>query len=234
MKLEELVEQLKLAYGADLRAAVLYGSAVAGEHIAKRSDYNVLVIVESLPLSSLRAASAVARAWKESGHPAPMTFTLAEWRASADVFPMEYADILERNRVLFGQLPADGISVDRRDLRLQLEHEAMGKLLHIRKEAMGAGGDSGKQSDLLAASLSTVMVLFRAVTRLWGEAPSQDYEALTANVAGRCGLDPAPMITIIRHVRGTEKISKADAEAVLSGYLTALENFVRYLNDYAG
>ena len=43
MKLDELVDQLKKVYGAQLRAVVLYGSAAAGEHIPKRSDYNVLV-----------------------------------------------------------------------------------------------------------------------------------------------------------------------------------------------
>ncbi|MBA2687379.1 MAG: hypothetical protein H0U64_04690, partial [Gemmatimonadaceae bacterium] len=55
MKLEELVEQLRRAYGAELKAVVLYGSAVAGEHSTQRSNYNVLVIANSLPLSALRA-----------------------------------------------------------------------------------------------------------------------------------------------------------------------------------
>src|SRR5687768_1249 len=101
MKLEELVAQLHLAYGSGLRAVVLFGSAVAGEH-TKRSDYNVLVIVDALPLEKLRAVAAVSKAWAAGGNPPPMTFTTSEWRSSADIFPMEYADILERNRVLFG------------------------------------------------------------------------------------------------------------------------------------
>jgi predicted nucleotidyltransferase len=92
MTLEQLVTQLRAAYGDELRAVVLYGSAAAGEHIPKRSDYNVLVIVESLGLDRLRAAAAVARAWGESGNPPPLTLTVNEWRGSADIFPMEYAD----------------------------------------------------------------------------------------------------------------------------------------------
>ena len=50
-----------------------------------------------------------------------MTMTVAEWRGSADIFPMEYADILERHRVLHGTAPFEGVTVDARDLRLQLE-----------------------------------------------------------------------------------------------------------------
>jgi len=58
MTLEELVSQLRAAYGTALRSIVLYGSAAAGEHIPKRSDYNVLVIVDSLDSGRLTAASA--------------------------------------------------------------------------------------------------------------------------------------------------------------------------------
>src|SRR3954469_13423332 len=129
MTLEELVSQLRAAYGTALRSVVLYGSAAAGEHIAKRSDYNVLGIFDSLDAARLSAASATARAWAEAGNPAPLTLTTSEWRGSADIFPMEYADILERHRILHGESPFEGITVDARDLRLQLEQEAMGKLI---------------------------------------------------------------------------------------------------------
>src|SRR3954469_23669105 len=109
MTLDELVSQLRAAYGTELRSVVLYGSAAAGEHIPKRSDYNVLVVVDSLSLDKLRAVAAVARAWAEAGNPPPLTLTSREWRSSADIFPMEYADILERHKVLHGEAPFDGL-----------------------------------------------------------------------------------------------------------------------------
>src|SRR6185503_1643308 len=111
MTLEELVSQLRAAYGTALRSVVLYGSAAAGEQ-TKRSDQNVLVIVDSLDRERLAAASAASRAWSESGNPAPLTLKTAEWRGSSDIFPMEYADILERHRILYGDPPFEGIRVD--------------------------------------------------------------------------------------------------------------------------
>lgn len=234
MTLEQLVVQLQQAYGSQLRTVVLYGSAVAGEHSAKRSNYNVLVVADSLPLSVLRAASAAARAWHEAGHPAPLTFTTSEWQSSADIFPMEYADILERHRILHGELPSEGISVKPSDLRLQVEQQTMGKLLHLRKESMAAGGDGKLQLALLERSLSTIMVLFRGVVRLWGETPSQDYAALTGTVAARAGFDSAAILGVIQHVRGNEKIAKDQVESVLGGYIAALEKLVCYLDDFAG
>src|SRR5687768_8337339 len=105
LTLDALVTQLKAAFGADLTAVVLYGSAAGGDHNPKRSDQNVLVIVKQVSMATAKAVSATSRAWADAGNPPPLVFTEAEWRGSADVFPMEYSDILERNRVLFGDSP---------------------------------------------------------------------------------------------------------------------------------
>ena len=232
MTLDELVSQLEKAYRDSLRTVVLYGSAAAGEHIPKRSDYNVLVIVDRIGMDELRAAGAVAQAWGESGNPPPMTMTTAEWKSSADIFPMEYADILERHKVLFGTPPFDGIQVSKADLRLQVENQAMGKLLRMRQAIMAAGTDGKRQVALLEDSLSSLMVLFRAITRLNGEAPSTDYLVLSQNVANRASFDVSPFAKVVRHVRGEQKLAAADAPAVLAGYLAGLEQLVRYLDRF--
>lgn len=231
---EELVEQLRAAYGAELRSIVLYGSAAAGEHIAKRSDYNVLVLVEALSIERLAAAAAVARAWSERGNPAPMTLTMREWRGSADIFAMEYADILERHKILYGESPFDGIRVDQRDLRLQLEHEAMGKLLRLRQGVLASGGDSRNQLELLAASLSTIMVIFRAVVRLQGAVPAKDNLALSEAVAGYAGFDATPFTRVVRHVRGEQTIPAGEVGSVVGGYLAGMEKLVEHLDRFGG
>jgi hypothetical protein len=233
MTLDELVGQLKAAYGPTLQSVILYGSAVAGEHIAKRSDYNVLVILDAVPLDRLAAVGAVLHAWGEAGNPAPMTFTASEWKSSADVFPMEYADILERHRVLYGPDATEGIQVSRSDLRLQVEQQALGKLLHLRRGAMAAGNDGKEQIQLIEASLSALMVVFRGVIRLDGAVPSQDYSALSEDVARRAGFDSKPFQRAVSHVRGTEKLNRDDATAVLAGYMAGMESLVAWLDRFA-
>ena len=234
MTLDELVSQLRSAYGEALRTVVLYGSAAAGEHIAKRSDYNVLVIADRLGGAELRAEAAVARAWGEAGNPAPLTLTTDEWRSSSDIFPMEYADILERHKVLHGALPTDGVSVQREHLRLHVEREAMGKLIQFRQGVLAAGNDGKRQLALLDASLSTMMVIFRGVMRLVGESPSTDYSELARSVASRAQFDAAPFVRVVRHVRGEEALPPREAEPVIAGYLTGLERLVAFVDQLAG
>ncbi len=230
MTLDELVSQLKLAYGGALRSVVLYGSAVAGEHVAKKSDYNVLVVVDAITIENLRKAAAVASAWAGDGNPPPMTFTTAEWKSSSDIFPMEYADILERHRLLHGDAPFEDISVSPADLRLQVEHEAMGKLLQLRQGVMAAGGDAKNQIALLEDSLSTLMVIFRGVARVSGDSASQDYEVLATTVAARAGFSAEPFVAVIRHVRGSGKLPRERAVSVVEGYLAGMERLVAYLD----
>lgn len=231
MTLEELGRQLRAAWGDALHAVVLYGSAAApGADAGARCD--VLVIVDSLEHARLDAASAVARAWADAGHPPPMTMTLEEWRGSADIFPMEYADILDRHRVVQGAFLAEGVAPSRADLRRQLENQAMGKLLHLRQGVLAAGGDAKRQLELLEVSRSAILVLFRAVLHLHGVAAPADPEAQAREAARVAGFDPEPFVRVVRHARGAEKLAPAAAGEVLARYLAGVEQLKRHLDTF--
>jgi predicted nucleotidyltransferase len=233
MTLDNLVAQLRVAFGSELRAVVLYGSAAAGEHLPKKSDYNVLVLVDSLPADRLAAASATTKAWSDDGNPAPLTLTMDEWHGSSDIFPMEYADVLERHRVLYGDLVMD-IKVDPAHLRLQVEHEAMGTLLQLRRGTLAAGNDPKARLALLESVSSTVMVVFRAVLRLRKEVPALDNVELSQKVATAVGMDATPFVQVIWHKRGEPKIRGEDIGRILESYLAGMQQLVRYLDQFRG
>lgn len=230
MTLEELVSQLRAAYGEALRSVVLYGSAVAGEHRPEHSDYNVLVLVDHIPLERLAPLASATRAWRDAGNPPPMTFTEREWRSSADVFPMEYADILERHTLLFGDDPFPGIAVSRVDLRLQVEREALAVLLRLRRGVLLAGQDPAEQIKLMTASLSSLMIVFRAILRLHGRTPPQNYAELAHDVGEYTGISPEQFYDVIHHVRGDRPIKKDRAPEILATYLHAMQAVTQYLD----
>jgi hypothetical protein len=232
MTLDELVTQLRAAYGPRLSCILLYGSAASGEHVPNKSDYNIVVLLDHIEADTLRAASAVAQAWREAGNPPPMTMTVQEWRTSSDVFPMEYSDILERHRILFGESPLQGLQISRENLRLQLESQAMGKLLQLRQGALLAGTDGKRQLELLDASFSTIMVLFRAASRLAGAPPADDNVALVEQVAKLGGIEPDAFVRIARHRRGEDRIRPEDAGELLFRYLTGVERLNAYLDTF--
>lgn len=232
MTLEELVKQLGQAYGAALRSVVLYGSAASGEQLQGQSDQNVLVIVDRIDRARMQQLAAAIRAWSDAGNPPPLTLTNAEWMRSADIFPMEYADILERHRVLSGVAPFEGIRVSTSDLRLQVEHEAMGKLLKLRAGVMSAGNDTKLQTALLTGSLSTLMVIFRAVLRLHGEVPPREYGAVARKVAAIAGFDAAPFERVLALARDKKSNALADTAGTLDAYVEGMETLVAHLDRF--
>lgn len=229
MTLDELVQQLQQVHGRSLRAVVLYGSAASGEEIAGQSDFNVMVLTDDLSVEHLRKLGQTMRAWSEAGNGPVLELTVDEWRSSSDVFAMEYADILERHKVLHGVLPLDGITVSRSDLRLQVEREAMGKLLLLRRSIMMAGADKARQQDLLKSSIGTLLVIFRAVLRLAGETPQRDAIQVIETVSNRAGFDGEPFAAAHRLRRGSA-LDDSRTESLIEGYLKGMSQLVRYLD----
>ena len=111
-------------------------------------------------------------------------------------------------------------------------YELKRKVLQLRQAILAAGADVKAQQQLLSASLSTMMVIFRGASRLHGERPSTDYEALSRSVAATAGFDPEPFVRVVRHVRGTAKLDGSGVGTALAGYLTGMEQLVAHLDRF--
>ncbi|MGB7024132.1 MAG: nucleotidyltransferase domain-containing protein, partial [Candidatus Acidiferrales bacterium] len=81
--LQQLKERLQQAACANLKAIVLYGSAVTGEYRKQHSDLNILCILERTGTPELEALHETVAWWKRKGFDAPQVFTQEELRASA-------------------------------------------------------------------------------------------------------------------------------------------------------
>lgn len=229
MTLEQYTDRMQQAWGDALVGVVLYGSQAAPGATLTGSDYNTLVLVQRCTSARLAAAAPVVKAWREAGHPPPMTMTVDEWRRSADVFPIEVADILSRHRVLVGTLPTDGVVVQPRDLRHELEYEARGKLLQLRAAEMATAGRADEQTALLVRSVSGFVALGRALLRLAGETPPDAHDALVRSAARVAGFAAAPLLTALEAKKGQKP---KDPGAALVAYVEAIEQLVHFLDTW--
>src|SRR5712692_11795988 len=105
--LNQLLERLTKAYGSRMVSVVLYGSAVAGDHHQGFSDLNVLCVLDQITARDLEASESVFRWWREKKNPAPLLLTEHEVRTSTDCFAIEFHDMKQHHRILYG---ADVIS----------------------------------------------------------------------------------------------------------------------------
>ncbi len=195
--LAELVERLKKAYDGRLKSVVLYGSAAAGDHHAKFSDLNVLCVLAEVTPRELAESTAIVRWWREKGNPSPLMLSEEEVRDSTDCFPIEFQDIRERHRILYGEDVVRTIEVDKCFYRAQVEHELRAKLLRLRQKAAGVLADAGLLRTLLAESISTFCVLFRHALQLHGEEARFEKREVIAQARERFGIDPTPFLRLL-------------------------------------
>jgi len=223
MKPEKLTQELKKACGEGLKSVILYGSAAAGDHTGKKSDYNVLVVLQDLGIDTLNALSKTAAAWANAGNPAPLLFTEDRLKQATDVFPIELLDITECHQVLFGSDTVQGLEIRTENLRLQTEHELRGALIRLRQSYLLTQGKPKAITDLMVGSLSTFLVLFRAALRLLEkEVPQKKFQALE-KLAGHLKFDVSVFQTVEKLKDGSTKAKDVNVPELFSNYLKTIE-----------
>ncbi|MDF7823149.1 nucleotidyltransferase domain-containing protein [Pontiellaceae bacterium B12227] len=229
---EKLVEELKQACPTGLKTVVLYGSAAAGDYAGKRSDYNVLVVTEDLNLSTLDALSKTASKWSQAGNPAPLLFTEERLSQATDVFPIELLDIRECHKILYGEDVVQGLEIDTKNLRLEIEHELRGKLIKLRQSYLLTGGKPKAVAELMVDSLSTFLVLFRASLRLFEEAvPQQKFQALE-QLSNHLEFDASVFLTVQQLKAGTKKPKEVVVGDLFNTYLKTIECVIDAVDAY--
>jgi len=222
-RLSQLVERLKGAHQDRLVAVILYGSAAGGDHHPGFSDLNVLCVLKEITPRELGEAGPIFRWWRQQGNPAPLLLSADEARNATDCFPIEFHDILERRRVLYGEDVVAGVEIDECFYRAQVEHELRAKLLRLRQKAAGVLNDKELLRGLLADSVSTFCVLFRHALRLAGHPAPFEKRAIIRQAQQQFGLDPAPFEKLLEVREGKLRPRELDAGALFADYLKAVE-----------
>ncbi len=220
--LDQLVEKLRKSLGEDVVAIVLHGSAVSGNHHEKYSDYNVLCILRQVAPAQLRASEPVFRWWREQGNPAPLLLTEHEVRTSTDCFAIEFHDIREHHKILYGADVVANLTIDDSFYRGQVEHDLRAKLLRLRQKASGILSDKDVLRRLLVDSISTFCVLFRHALILHGvESPAGARETI-GRAHEKFAIDPTPFATLLDLREARVRAKEIDPEALLAAYMNEI------------
>jgi len=222
-KLTELVRRLKNALDSDLKAVVLYGSAVTGEFLSKHSDLNILCIVERAGSAQLEQLHPAAKWWTSQGNPAPLIFTFDELQRSADVFAIELVDMKLHHRMLLGDDFFDQFEVPLRLHSLQLERELRTNWIRLRAAVVSAPPKKKAHLTIMLASVPAFCALFRhALWVLGNPMPATKREAVDG-VAALTGANPAAFHAVLDLREGKRKPRQIDIEETLHAYLELVE-----------
>jgi predicted nucleotidyltransferase len=221
--LNEFVEKLRAAAGENLKSVILYGSAAEGEFHPEYSDYNLLCIVRDTSFASLSKIAGAAEWWRKKKHHPPLIITAKELKDTADVFSIEFSDMKQRYRVLYGEDLLRDLKVPMHLHRSQLEYELREKLFLLRQHVLLAGIHEKALWDVMLNSLSSFTTLFRHVLIELGEPGRKQSREAVQELASRLNFDPSAFVQLM-DVRAQRSDSKQlRAADVASRYLAAIE-----------
>jgi len=228
-KLANLVSRLQNAHPGKLVSVILYGSAAAGNHHAKFSDLNVMCVLTQVTPAELAASEPVFKWWRELGNPSPLLMSEMEVQSSTDCFPIEFHDMQERRRVLYGKDVIEGLVIDRSFYRAQVEFELRSKLLRLRQKAAAVLTDKPALLRLMIESASTFCVLGRHALLLSGvESGFRKHE--TVGKLREAGLDSSALETLLDIRAEKKKPGEVEAGALFASYLTQIEGLVAHVD----
>src|SRR5438067_11127634 len=222
LTVDTLGDAVTRALGPRLVALLLYGSAARGTHVPDRSDVNTLLICDGVDQALFDALTPLVRVWIRAGHPAPRILAEREWRESADAFPIEYEDMREAHRLLAGRDPWPGIQVDREQLRRQLEHELMGKLVRLRQAYAALQEDPKQLARVVVGSAGGFFTMLRAVLRFVGRPVPASPAELVRSADALIGFTADRIAQLVQHAVTGPMPRLANRDPLAASYLAAL------------
>ena len=221
-KISEFVIRLRDAAGANLQSVVLYGSAAASDFVPAHSDVNLLCVLGETSFAAILALAPAVQWWAKQKHRSPLLMTAEELRGGADVFSIEFLDMQQRHRVLWGDDVLKTLHIPMHLHRAQLEYELREKTILLRQQLLMTGDDAARW-ELLLRSLPAFATLFRHALLAMNQPPAATKREAGQRLAGKLGLDPAAFLQLLDIREGKVDKKSANVAALFAGYLNCVE-----------
>ena len=226
----QFTNDYKNSFGEDLISVILYGSAARGEYVYKKSDINFIIVLSENGIGQLRKALPLIKKWQKRKVTTPLIITHHYIQTSLDSFPIEFLNIKQHYKVIFGEDVLAGIQVNVKDLRLQCEREIRGKLLHLREGFLNTYGKPRLMKQLLQYSLPAFISIFSALLHLKEKPiPSSKREIFKAT-AEEFGLDAAVFEKIIQVNQGSLKVKKEELSLLVEQYIEQIRKLTNIVD----
>lgn len=162
--LDKFIEELKNNLGDNLVSVIAFGSKANVEDA--KNNLNLMIVTNLLTAENLYTSVKPVQKWVKAKNPIPVIMNKDEWYSSFDVYAIEYADIKENYRIVYGEDLVPSICVNKYFLRLQCESELKNLLLKYKNCFLMNIKSDREMKKILGNVIKTLLVIFRSVLRL--------------------------------------------------------------------
>ena len=224
--LRAYVKGVTKVYGSELEGIILYGSAVRGEFLPGRSNLNLLLVMSSYDLAALKMYDSLHKRWSKDHVVVPLFLTADDIQSASMAFPLEYQDIHDCRRLLWGQDPFVGLKIDARYLAAEVFQALRGNLLRLRQRLVEGRSTEEAITILLTLSISALLPALRGVQRLLGRPVLTHGEPLLNDIETTLVVDLTGLRDALLLKRGQISPGQKETPRLMDRYLESLTKLV--------
>ena len=229
--ISDFVERVRTAAGKNLKSVVLYGSAAAGDYVPEHSDVNLMCVLEEASFAAITELAPAVEWWAKQKHHAPLLMTAEDLRRGADVFSIEFLDMRQSYRVLWGEDLLKGLEIPMKFHRAQLEYELREKMILLRQRLMLVARDEGAKWELLLRSVPAFGTLARHALIAMGEKAAASKREAVAKLAAKTGFDASGIMQLLDVREGKVDRKAINVNDVFGRYLKAVERITTAVDE---
>jgi predicted nucleotidyltransferase len=177
--LDRFVADAQAAFGADLAAIVLFGSA-AEDALRPTSDINLIVVLRRFDAAAAARLAPAYQLAQAAARLSAMFLRESEISAAAAAFAVKFLDITARRRVLFGADPFATLAVPRDAVERRVKQVLLNLELRLREQLVVAAGQPDRLVRALADTAGPLRAAASALCWLEGKPVSPPKAALAA------------------------------------------------------
>ena len=150
------------------------------------------------------------------------------FRSSSDSFPIEFHDMKERRRVLYGPDVIADLHVDRKYHRVQVEHDLRAKLFRLRQQGAAVLSNPEALLKLCVDSVSTFCVLGRHALIAGGVHAKSDRRAVVHQLRDTIRMDVSAFEILLDIREDKSGVDPGDPGELFARYLECVRRLVEY------
>ncbi len=230
---ENIIIEIKEIFKDNLVSIITYGSYVKGRYIYKKSDINLMIIRDKRDNNELIGLNKFYRKYYSKLNLAlPLILTLNEIKTSTDVYPMEYMDIKDHHKVLYGKDLFKELKIDLKNLRLELENQVKSKLINLRESLIDFYKQKKKLKLILLNSLSSMIVILKNILKLNNKDIPADTADLITIASELTGFKLTALEKLITYKNRQIKYNNNQILSLYSDYIKEFEGLADYVDKF--
>ncbi len=220
--LELFVAAAQSAFGADLAAAVLFGSAADGQ-LRATSDVNLLLLLKRFTPAAADALRGPLRLAHAAIDLQVMFLQENELAPAADAFAVKFADIVARHQVLLGSDPFASLRTSRDAVLRRLRQVLLNQQLRMRERYMLLSLNEEQLAGAIADAAGPLRSAAASLAQLEGRSAQPGKQALEAFVdqLGEPALHAA--LQTMSAARETARLAPGQGLPAFTGLMTITE-----------